>query len=178
MSNPHYTHQKYLLSELDKINKELNSICLEFGIGDGSSSIFKKILEQNNNITIFSYENDINWYNITKEKYKHNNYHFNFIDSWDVLLNNNNFDKIYDVVFVDQSPWDARIKTIEQLKNNTKVFILHDYDYFNNDSPIIDKKSVDDNSFFSIFHNDFILEPYFEFSPPTLILRNKKYIFT
>ena len=42
------------------------------------------------------------------------------------------FSKKYDLVFVDQAPWSARIDTIDFLTDkNTSVFILHDYDQYN-----------------------------------------------
>ena len=176
MDNPFYTHQKYLRDELAKLNLEQKSICLEFGTGDGSGCIINEFLEKNDNLSVYSFESNYEWFTSMAKKYKAKNYHFNFVYNWNDYLRRKSFEDIYDVVFVDQTPWEARIKTIDRLKHKTKTFILHDYDFFNK-GIIEDIYSVSKGSFFhNTFGDFFIMENYHDILPPTLILRNKNFL--
>ena len=107
------------------------------------------------------------------DRYKTNNYFFYYVNSWNDLFQENAFDEIYDLVFVDQSPWEARTLTMERLKNKTKLFILHDYDYFNK-GILGDPNIINEGSFYyKNFTDDFYIEAYHEILPGTLILRSK-----
>jgi hypothetical protein len=86
----------------------------------------------------------------------------------------------YDLVFVDQSPWWARIDSINLLKDKTKIFILHDYDYFNKSDNEWVKESPndiyvnDETSWLGqTYSKEFLLENNYEILPPTLIMRKK-----
>jgi hypothetical protein len=172
--NPYYTHREYLEEELSKVPKD--AICLEFGTGEGSAPIFKKFAEENPEARIYSYESDYKWFTEIAAKYKALNYSINFVNDWNDFLARKTFDKIYDLIFVDQNPWVARIQTIKQLKNKGKVFILHDYDFFNKGFYDSDIFSVEKGSFFHTnFEEDFVFEPHKKLLPPTLVLRNKKF---
>jgi phospholipid N-methyltransferase len=173
MKNDFYTHREFLERELSKLNYKNKIKCLEFGTGDGSALIFSKFAKLYKNIEIKAYETNKEWLEITYQKYKLENYTFNFIENWDSFLENQNFDEIYDLVFVDQSPWEARIKTIDKLRNNAKIIILHDYDYYNKNI-ITDIYSVGEGSFFHKRYGEyfnFVCES--EILPPTLIMYNK-----
>ena len=171
MSNPYFTHQKYLREELDKLPKNKQTICLEFGMGDGSSSVFKEYLESNENLTVYAFESNYDWFNSMSLKYKHERYHFQFVRDWNDFMYKKKFDRMYNLIFVDSNPWDARILTIELLKNKSSTFILHDYDFYNK-GVIPDIFSVGDGSFFKNKFNDhFRFEPHYEILPPTLVLR-------
>jgi hypothetical protein len=168
--NPYYTHQKYLTEELNKMDYNNPVIVLEFGTGDGSASIFQSFAKRYPNLRIDSYETDFEWLRSTFEKYNVSNYNFYHMDTWD---NFPEFNEIYSLVFVDQSPWDARIETIERLKGQTKIFILHDYDYFNK-GVIEDINSVSEGSFYMTkWGKEFILEGNCELYPGTLIMRKR-----
>jgi hypothetical protein len=171
--NKFYTHREFLENELNKIDVNKKSICIEFGTGDGSALIFRKYLEFNKNLNVISYENNKVWFDITSKKYQHIRYDFNFVENWDLFLLKNDFDNIYDIVFVDQAPFDARINCIQKIKNNAKVIILHDYNYYNlnYNKNILD---VGFGSFFEKYHENFTLETQTKNLPPTLIMRNKK----
>ena len=126
----YYTHRKFLEKELEELCKFNRTVkCLEFGTGDGSASIFNKFAIKNKNILISAYDSDKTWLEETAKKYSSVNYNFYHVDSWDSILNKNLFGDTYDLVFVDQSPWEARIKTIDIFLNKTNIIILHDYDY-------------------------------------------------
>jgi hypothetical protein len=172
-NNPYHSHRKCLIREMDNLDYTNKIVCLEFGVGDGSSPIFKNFLKKHENLMVHSYENNRSWYKRVSRKYSTPNYFFHYAPSWDLLWGEGGFNGIYDLVFVDQSPWEARIETIEQLKGNTRLFILHDYCYYNK-GVVDDIFSVGEGSFFyEKFHDDFALEGDNDKYPPTLMLRNR-----
>jgi len=171
--NPYYSHQEYLKEELNKVPK--NAICLEFGPGEGSSSVFSEFALKNPQSKIAAFDNKYEWHTSMSSKYKTENYSFSFVSDWNDYLSRKEFNDIYDLIFVDQSPWEARIQTIKRFKVRGKVFILHDYDFYNKGVYDKDIFSVGEGTFFyKHFNDDFVMEPHFGILPPTLVLRNKK----
>lgn len=171
--NEYYTHREFLITELEKISSEKKSICLEFGVGHGSSPIFQDFLKKNINMNVISYESNIEWLDNIKNIYSEKNYSFIHTKNWDELLTEENFKEEYDLIFVDQTPWDARIKTIDIVGIKSKIVILHDYDFYNKQI-CEDIFSVKEGSFFyEKYSKNFNLIPNFEKLPPTLIMVNK-----
>lgn len=170
----YYTHREYLKKELDNLNYNNKVTCIEFGTGDGSALLFSEYAEKYENMKIISYEPDLEWLEITKKKYQKENYIFNMVNSWDELLIDENFQEVYDLVFVDQSPWDARIKSIDFIKSKSRIIVLHDYDFYN--KGVCDEiYSVNEGSFFhKKYSNDFDFTTYHNLLPPTLVMKNKK----
>lgn len=178
--NQFYTHQEYLRRTLDYLDFNNPIKCLEFGSGDGSSVIFNEYAKKYNNMTINCFEHDGKWLNTMKDKYSTQNYNFNLVD-W------SNFDYTelkkdsYDLIFVDQGDWDARITTIDELRDNVKYIILHDYCYYNGfrgfSIPESEKESalsVNEGTFFhKNYSDDFEIISEIDLFPPTLILKNK-----
>jgi len=177
MTNPYYTHREYLENELKKLIESKNNIqCLEFGTGEGSAEVFHQFANSYDNIQITAYETDSVWLNSTKEKYERPNYNFHYIEDWFDFLKSFKSNVIYDLVFVDQTPWEARIETIDTVANFSKIIMLHDYDYFNK-GIFEDIYSVSKGSFFYQKYNEqFELINYYDMLPPTLIMYNKKFI--
>ena len=178
--NAYYTHQKYLTEYLDKIDFSKNVYCLEFGTGDGSSSIFEKYTN-NKTLTINAFEHDLNWLNNMKQKYSKPNYIFNHVEwsnfDYDSLKN-----KTYDLVFVDQGEWNSRIETIDNLIDFSKVIILHDYCYYNGfraGMKPVENMTENYVGVGSFFHNKYDdkceIIGECEYYPPTLILKNRKF---
>jgi len=171
--NGYHTHREYLKKELESLNKNIKTECLEFGTGDGSALIFGEYAKLNKNVTITAYDNDYNWLNKTSKIYGLDNYKFTHVNNWDEFFSENNFNMVYDLVFVDQSPWEARIKSIDLIKDKSKIIILHDFDYFNI-GICEDVYSVKDGSYFHTkYGDDFELIGFHEQLPPTLIMKNK-----
>lgn len=174
--NAYYTHQKYLRRELKALAR--NAKVLELGVGEGSSSVMHDFCRLNPDSRVIAYESDESWLNTMKSKYELENYSFNYISNWD-KLDQVVGDSIFDLVFVDQSPWEARIYSINKLKEKTKLFIVHDYDYFNHSiglSPVGSEQSYisNENSFWGKeYSGEFSLEDNYEILPPTLIMRKK-----
>ena len=170
--NPYYTHQRYLEGELNRLDYNKPVIVLEFGTGDGSASIFHRFVNKYHNLRVESYDDSISWYGDMKRKYYHQNYNFNYAASWDELFKEGDlllFD--YDLVFVDAGPdFDARIKIINYIKDNAKVIVLHDYDFYNK-GIMEDHYFTGPGSFFGDrYSKEFILQGNNEY-PGTLVMR-------
>ncbi len=169
MNHPYYTHRKYLIDSLNSLSKKDEINILEFGVGEGSSLVFNEFALKNKNFNITAFETDHSWLNETKNKYELDNYKFNYVNNWDELLIPENFNSEYDLVFVDQAPWEARIKTIDLLIEKSKIIILHDYDFYNK-GVIEDIFDVGKDSFFGKYLSENISSQGFnEELPPTLI---------
>lgn len=172
------THQNYTKQELSNLSD--GSIVLELGVGNGSSPLMYEFCKNNSSSTVISFETDAVWFEQMFDKYGDlPNYVFNLIEDWDDLKNHVN-EKEYDLVFVDQSPWWARIESIDLLKEKSKVIILHDYDYFNKNGHEWVKNTCndiyinDESSWLGQTYSDrFILEDNYEVLPPTLVMRKK-----
>lgn len=127
---------------------------------------------------VISFETNRKWFEKMKKVWGNlQNYEMRFISHWDELKKLNG---VYDLVFVDQSPWQARIDSIDLLKDKSKTFILHDYDFFNkfqNPWVLEPCKNIyvnDETSWLGgRYMNDFVMEDNYEILPPTLIMRNK-----
>lgn len=174
--NAYYTHRDYLRKELENLEYSSKKTikCLEFGTGDGSAKIFHEFAKTYSNLSIKAFDSDSSWVSKTESTYKLINYSFHHVKSWDELLNHANFnDNYYDLVFVDQAPWEARIKTINFIKDKSKTIILHDYDFYNA-GKCEDAYSINEQSFFYQYNSDFEMFSYFELSPPTLVMKNNK----
>jgi hypothetical protein len=169
MYHPYYTHRPHLINSLNSLDKKKEINILEFGVGDGSSLIFNEFASKNKNFNIKAFETDKSWLDETKSKYELENYKFNYINNWDELLTENSFNKEYDLIFIDQSPWESRIKTLDLLINKSNISILHDYDYYNK-GLIEDIFDVSEKSFFGKYLSKNISAQGFnEELPPTLV---------
>jgi phospholipid N-methyltransferase len=159
-SNGWYSHRLYLFKELISLNDGVS--ILEFGVGDGSSILIHDYCKENKNAQAIAFETDKNWFLKIKDQYELENYKFILLENWSNLqqyLEN----KTYDLVFIDQSPWEARIESIDFLKNQCKTIMLHDYDFY----------QVNDKDFFEKYREAFDLHFLNEKLPPTLIMRSK-----
>jgi len=178
MTDPYYTHRPFLEEELIKLSKKKKKIkILEFGVGHGSSYLMKEFATKYKNFNINAYENDANWLHSMKCEYESDNYIFNKVESWDILLKLKNFKSKYDLVFIDQSPWEARIQTLDLLRSKASVFIIHDYDYYNHDifkaGKITNIYELENGNFFKKYEDDFDITNHYETLPPTLVMRRK-----
>ena len=171
-SELYYTHRPFLIKELEQLKNLPKVKILEFGVGDGSSLIFNEYASKYKHFNIQAYETDTNWLINMREKYQLNNYIFQSVENWESFLCSENFDNDYDLVFIDQAPWEARIQTLDLLAENARVTILHDYDFFNKGiTPNI--YEVGNNTFFEKYNEKFIMENYHETLPPTLVFKRK-----
>ncbi len=127
---------------------------IEFRCGYNSTEILHEICKTTGR-TLISIEDDRDWINMFMEMYKgdgyeednsgwHKFYHVagkphidndtealhwvEFLDSFSLLQTMD-----FDLAFVDQSPWRARLETINRIKEKVRFIILHDCDCFATD---------------------------------------------
>ena len=163
----YFTHQKYLSKELSSLNN--NSIVLELGIGEGSSPLMYDFCKNNPDSRVYAFDSDQIWLDRIKPKYSLNNYIIEYIDDWSNINKYVNYEKI-DLAFIDQAPWEARIITINLLKNNTNTFIVHDYDYYNIGYPSL-RVNNEESWWGQNYSKEFTFEDNYEILPPTLTMR-------
>jgi hypothetical protein len=167
----YYTHQKYLQEELTRLQPK--SVVLELGAGEGSSPLMYEYCKNNPTSKVISFESDVSWYESMFEKYGDlPNYIFNLLDDW-TKLNTYVKQKKLDLVFVDQSPWQARIDSIDSLKTKTNLFIVHDYDYYNIGTTETTWINEPHTWWSKTYSEEFTLEDNYEILPPTLIMRKR-----
>lgn len=167
--NDYYTHRPYLIQILEGFDYSKNVNILEFGTGEGSGEVFHQFASLYSNLNIQSFDNDITWLNTMKNKYQLPNYNFTQVESWKELFDTYNFSSSYDLIFVDQSPWEARIMSLDFLKGKYQTAILHDYDYYNKGiTPPNKIYDTDESSYFAKYLDAYTLQGYHSTLPPTL----------
>lgn len=167
---------------------------IEFGSGNSSTDLLHEICKENKRLLI-TVDDDQEWLNKFQQKYLNDSewHKFFFVpgkpttenpDHWIKFLDNFELLKTvnFDLCFVDQAPWLARLETINRLKDKVKYIILHDCDYFSNND-IIGKTITfseynipgvyDFSNVFKYFKVYYPLNPWPGHSgPPTLLASN------
>ena len=137
-NNAYYTHQPYLIEML----KNTNGNILECGCGDGSTLIIKEEIK-NTNRKLVSIESNLEWFNKYKDlaNASHELYYINAGnndtmetgETWIQFIKSNILDD-FDIVFIDSSPWLSRVACLNHYLNQSKIIIIHDFDYFPNNN--------------------------------------------
>jgi hypothetical protein len=168
--HPYFTHKEYLKKELASLKSD--AVVLELGIGDGSSPLMYDFCRDNPIAKVVGLETDQDWTDKIKNEYSLPNYEIDFIETWDGFENNLK-DKFFDLVFVDQHPWEARVYSIKVLKDKAHTFILHDYDHYN--KGIANNIYINDESswLYQNYGDIYNFEDHYDILPPTTILRRK-----
>ena len=126
------THQPVLHHMCCKDNAKI----LEYGCGIFSDRLLSWLQPQYN-LNIIAYESDKEWIDKVKDEIKppYTIYPVSSWDEhfkiWDALFPTFPMGKEkWDVVFVDQAPWEARHETIKRYHDKCEYLILHDCDYY------------------------------------------------
>jgi hypothetical protein len=131
VNDSHATHQKFLEFYMLKTTGDI----LEFGCGNSSTGLIRNLIKGTSR-KLISYENNKEWYDKMLIDLPPNETHqYIFVTDWEYTIGT--LPKIdYDntLVFIDQSPWDARRLTMEYFKNIAGYVLIHDVDYFNNNN--------------------------------------------
>lgn len=163
IKNDYHTHLpllKYLFEEAKLINR--GSKILELGCGLGSSPFLKHV-QSELDLEIFSFETDKGWYDKIQNYYSGEKYTFMHINDWNELKPEMFEGVMFDFIFIDQSPWEARIVSALQFRNMCKFMAIHDYDYYIREKPDL-HCNIQDNFKYR--------ELYYNIHPPTLLLSN------
>ncbi len=168
------THQKYLKHYILKTTGDI----VEFGTGHGSTGFIRELI-RNTSRKLISVENNREWFEKMKSLYPENiNHSYIFSNDWQETLKTFT-KKDYSIVFIDQSPWMARVWTLNHFKNDTEYIIIHDTDYFVREN--IFGRLISGNHYdvrnskydFSDIFKDFVF--YNEILPPTLVGSNRNF---
>lgn len=140
-THPYHTHQPVLYEMAMRTSKPI----IEFGCGYGSTELLHEICKKEKRLLV-SLDDDWEWLSKFAEKYKSDSEWHKFIfvpgkpsptsDSpqhWVDFMNT--FDQLlklcnFDICFIDQHPWEARVETLKYMKDKAKFIIVHDCDYF------------------------------------------------
>lgn len=175
-NDPYSTHRPVLEKLLTIIDK--TKPILELGCGNGSTPILHKF-SKDNKILLHTLDNNKEWLEKVSLDFKSNRYHkYKEIKDWKEDLREF-LDTEWSLVFIDQSPWEARAISLEYFKNKCDYVVLHDCDYFPNNnvfgkqiSPIKSKEDFGERDYSDVLKN--YLE-YFPINfacptgPPTLL---------
>lgn len=168
--NPYYTHRPHLINLLNSFDYTQSVVCFEFGVGYGSSEIFHEYCEKHQNLSVYAFETDRSWFDEISSKFNRPNYIFQHLSKWSDM--NYTTAETLDLSFIDQSPWEARIESLNQVKNISKNILIHDYDYFNK-GLIDDIYDVSDKSFLGEIVSSFDISAFYDILPPTAIMIKK-----
>jgi hypothetical protein len=145
-NDPYATHQPVLY----EIASNTTGPIIEFGCGHGSTDLLHEICKKNGRLLI-SVDDNQEWLQKFSQKYLDDGYKednsgwhkFFFVpgvnqednqncDHWITFLDNTELlhEIHFDLCFVDQSPWQARLETIKRFRSKSKYIILHDCDFF------------------------------------------------
>lgn len=170
-SDPFATHQKFLEFYIKKTSGDI----LEFGSGFGSTQFIRDLLK-NTKRKLITYENNKTWFEDMIVKIPPNeNHQYVYVKDWDDVINS--IPKFnWSIVFIDQTPWSARVTTMEHFKNYAEYIIIHDIDYYPTNN--IFGKVLQNNTlnFDDISNNWKVYYPDhpwpYKTGPPTLVFSN------
>lgn len=119
VSTRYFTHLPCLMKAMEKTTGDV----LEIGIGVGSTPFlhYRCILDHRK---LVSYENYPSWYKFFAGRYGYNygTHEINFIEKYaDIPV-----DRVWDIVFIDQTPDWSRHEEAIKFANNAKYVIIHD----------------------------------------------------
>jgi len=121
--NSYITHRDVLYKILSKTDGPV----LECGSGFGSTPFLHELCASKRR-ELLTLESDRKW--LDKFYFYKTDWHrLEAIESWEKAISRIS-EKNWDVVFVDQNPWEARHLTIKRIKNKARYIILHDCNYF------------------------------------------------
>lgn len=175
-NNPYITHQpvlKKLFTILDK-----KKPILELGCGYGSTPLLHKFCSENE-IALHTLDNNVEWLEKISLEFKNNKNHtYRKIFNWEIELEDY-LNQEWSLVFIDQSPWEARTLSLNLFKDKTDYIVVHDCDYFpvNNVfgkqiSPIISSDNVGKRDYSDVLNNfiEYFPKKFASSSgPPTLL---------
>jgi len=128
------THQPFLMHYLMKTSGPV----LELGCGHGSTHLLHAYCEKANR-PLLTVENDYDWMSKFLH-YQTKDHQFMSVGKaidhedgspWNIFLDSKIAQSTrWGLVFIDQSPWNGRTRSIQKLKDNGDILLVHDADFF------------------------------------------------
>lgn len=163
---PHATHQPVLYT-LGQQGRNLK--ILEFGCGMFSTGLLSYLnRELGHDITTF--DNDITWLNKIRHELKYPilpTHKLVYVEDWKRFFETTDIHSgFYDIIFIDQAPWEARELTLSILSHRAKYIVIHDSDFYPG-------YNIDYNAYLKHYKVYMPAEPYpYPSGPPTLLGSN------
>lgn len=107
-----FSNHRYLLWEALEATKHLGFPVLELGTGWGSTPYLTRYCDDNK-LELDSFESNAEWAEKMGTRY---------VADWDKI----NWNRIYSVALVDESPGGHRKESIKRLQDTAKIIIIHD----------------------------------------------------
>ena len=165
------THRPFLKFYVQQTTGDI----IEFGTGHGSTGFIMDLIKGSPR-KLISVESDPKWFEDMKKAYPENEQHqYILVKDWKDFLSQAPKEN-YSIVFIDQSPWEARKWTLDHFKDTAEYVIIHDVDYFPTNGifgKCITKFKFDFSDCFKNYKTYYPLEPWFYFTGiPTLVGTN------
>ena len=130
--NEYATHQPFL----ESYTRSTTGDVLEFGTGHGSTGLLRHILAGTGR-KLVSIEDNLEWIDKMKGLYPESSEHTYIYlppsddgSHWKKFLESYKHDTKISVVFIDQSPWEARVWTLTHFLKISEYCMIHDADFF------------------------------------------------
>lgn len=131
-TNVYSTHQPFLEAYVRSTSGDI----LEFGIGHGSTGLLRHILSDSDRLLV-SIEDNLEWFTGMQSMYPERaNHRYIYLppkedgSHWKEFLASYTHPNKISIAFIDQSPWEARVWTLDALLDKTEYCMIHDADYF------------------------------------------------
>ena len=164
---------------LAKVLKRVSRSVLELGAGDYSTPLIHTVEERG--VKILTIEDNPEWF----DKYKHlktDLHDFRYIDSGGIQEFYDNDDEQWELVFVDNGTWEARIPAIRKYSGIADYMVIHDSNYFpdNNifgktlEPTVMNRQIMGRRDYSDIFRYwvEFFVRDWGKQNPPTLLASN------
>lgn len=123
---PHYTHQPFLKFYAERCDKPI----LELGCGEGSTRMLHDICKRKG-LNLVTVENDRAWMARYQDLAGLGHCFVSVDGSWSDTMKRHHFDEAeWGLVFIDQSPWEARTECMNLFADQADYVVIHDVDYF------------------------------------------------
>lgn len=175
--NAYGTHKLLLSAILRRVNKSV----LELGVGHNSTPLIHNAMKRKN-IDILTIDSDSYWIR-RYAKLKSDKHKFKYYNSEELKGFYATDTTAWELVFVDNSPWEARTQAINKYREIADYVILHDCNYFpdtnifgktispiNANARVMGKRNYDDIFKYWV---EFFVDDWGIRSPPTLLGSNK-----
>ena len=169
--DPYATHQEFLSAYILATSGDI----VEFGTGDGSTGLILDLIK-NTGRKLVSFENDKQWFDKMISLYPpSDNHEYVFVSDWQHAISNLD-SSAFDVVFIDQNPWEARLMSMKHFQYSDSYIIIHDVDYFPRNKLFGHMISLFEFDFSSDFSKSRVYYPKGNWpsptGPPTLVATN------
>lgn len=125
-ASPVATHQPVLWEIANRSSLPI----LEFGCGEGSTKMLHHVSESRG-VPLITFETDPEWMARYTHDMETSLHQFRLVSGWESELASSEWDDYRcGLVFVDQTPWEARVTTIERFRLTAEYVILHDSVYY------------------------------------------------